>query len=184
MGNYYFSRKVVGLDHLIYNQCNTRRRCHAKFYLLRGGSCDLTCISDSMKHRINPRTSRILHLLPFASAEDGVSVNGSSRPTTSSDMEEMRLKLDLSLQVEENGSGLVQSLHDAARVIELGLRQQSSLSRLSWFSTAWLGGDRTGWIKVLSYQVGIFFSLHFSIARSTCSSHYKLENRSFSGENH
>lgn len=154
--NYYFSRKVVGLDHLIYNQCNTRRRCHTKFYLLQGGNRDLSCTSDSMKRRINPRTSRILHLLPFASAEDGVSVNGSSRPTTSSDMEDMRLKLDLSLQGEENSSGLVQSLHDAARVIELGLRQQGSLSRVSWFSTAWLGGDRTGWIKVLSYQASVY----------------------------
>ncbi|WMV44403.1 hypothetical protein MTR67_037788 [Solanum verrucosum] len=154
--NYYFSRKVVGLDHLIYNQCNTRRRCHTKFYLLQGGNRDLSCTSDSMKRRINPRTSRILHLLPFASTEDGVSVNGSSRPTTSSDMEDMRLKLDLSLQGEENSSGLVQSLHDAARVIELGLRQQGSLSRVSWFSTAWLGGDRTGWIKVLSYQASVY----------------------------
>ncbi|XP_049406600.1 uncharacterized protein LOC125870255 isoform X2 [Solanum stenotomum] len=154
--NYYFSRKVVSLDHVIYNQCNTRRRCHTKFYLLQGGNRDLSCTSDSMKRRINPRTSRILHLLPFASAEDGVSVNGSSRPTTSSDMEDMRLKLDLSLQGEENSSGLVQSLHDAARVIELGLRQQGSLSRVSWFSTAWLGGDRTGWIKVLSYQASVY----------------------------
>lgn len=150
--NYYFSRKVVGLDHLIYNQCNTRRRCHTKLYLLQGGNRDL-----------NPRTSRILHLLPFASAEDGVSVNGSSRPTTSSDMEEMRLKLDISLQGEDNGSGLVQSLHDAARVIELGLRQQGSLSRVSWFSTAWLGGDRTIWIKELSYQASVYSLLQAAI---------------------
>ncbi|KAJ8532683.1 hypothetical protein K7X08_015572 [Anisodus acutangulus] len=157
MRNYYFSRKVVALDHLIYNQCNTRVRCHTKLYLLPGGNRDLICTSpDSMKHRINPRTSRILHLLPFASAEDGVSVNGSPRPTTSSGMEEMRLKLDLSVQSEENGYGLVQSLHDAARVIELGIRQQGSLSRVSWFSSAWLGGDRTGWIKVLSYQASVY----------------------------
>ncbi|XP_060201126.1 uncharacterized protein LOC132629792 isoform X2 [Lycium barbarum] len=155
--SYYFSRKAVGLDHLIYNQCNTRRRCHTKLYLLPGGNRDLICIlPDSMKRRINSRTSRILHLLPFASAEDGVSVNGSPRPTTSSDMGEMRLKLDLSVQDEENASGLVQSLHDAARVIELGIRQQGSSSRVSWFSTAWLGGDRTGWIKVLSYQASVY----------------------------
>ncbi|XP_075078530.1 uncharacterized protein LOC107772817 isoform X2 [Nicotiana tabacum] len=151
------SRKVVGLDHLIYNQCNTRRRCQTKLYLLQGGNRDLNRTSpDSRKHRITPRTSRILHLLPFASAEDGVSVNGSPGPSTSSDMEEMRLKLDLSMQGEEIGSGLVQSLHDAARVIELGIRQQGSLSRVSWFSTAWLGGDRTAWIKVLSYQASVY----------------------------
>ncbi|KAF3668308.1 hypothetical protein T459_22439 [Capsicum annuum] len=165
--NYYLSRKVVGLDHLIYNQCNTRRRCHTKLYLLKGGNRDLSCTPDSMKHRINPRTSRILHLLPFASAEDGVSVNGSSRSTTSSDMEQMRRKLDLSLQGEESGSGLVQSLHDAARVIELGLRQQGSLSRVSWFSTAWLGGDRTGWIKVLSYQASVYSLLQAAIEISS-----------------
>ncbi|XP_009801679.1 uncharacterized protein [Nicotiana sylvestris] len=155
--NYYFNRKVVGLNHLIYNQCNTRRRCKTKLYLLQGENRDLNHTSpDSRKHRITPRTSRILHLLPFASAEDGVSVNGSSGPSTSSDMEEMRLKLDQSMQGEEIGSGLVQSLHDAARVIELGIRQQGSLSRVSWFSTAWLGGDRTAWIKVLSYQASVY----------------------------
>ncbi|CAN4094112.1 unnamed protein product [Withania somnifera] len=177
--NYYFSRKVVGLDYLVYNQCNARRRCHTKLYLSQGGNRDLSCTPDSIKHRINPRTSRIVHLLPFSSAEDGVSVNGSSRPTTSSDMEEMRLKLELSLQGEENGSGLVQSLHDAARVIELGLRQQGSLSRVSWFLTAWWGGDRTGWIKVLSYQVAYdwFWSEQLPAAVTTFVNYFENDQR-------
>lgn len=94
------------------------------------------------------------HLFPSASADDGVTVNESPKPSTSGDIEEMRAKLALSLESEDNSYGLVQALHDAARVFELGIRQQVSLSRMPWFSTAWLGVDKTAWVKVLSYQVG------------------------------
>nr|GMC79446.1 uncharacterized protein LOC109149932 isoform X1 [Ipomoea batatas] len=68
----------------------------------------------------------------------------------------MRMKLDLSLQSEDNSSGLLQSIHDAARLFELGIKQQGSLSSMSWFSTAWLGVDNTAWVKVLSYQASVY----------------------------
>lgn len=110
------------------------------------------------------------NLLPFASADDGVTVNGTPQASTSSDVEEMRVKLDQSLHEEEYSDGLVQFLHDAARVFELAIKEQGSFSGLSWFATAWLGVDRNAWVKTLSYQVlpssfGSFFvmltSMHY-----------------------
>lgn len=90
------------------------------------------------------------HLCPLASADDGVTVNGSPQATTSGEMDGMRAKLSQSLQGED---GLVQSLHEAARIFELEIKQQDSLLKISWFSTAWLGVDRNAWMKTLSYQV-------------------------------
>lgn len=91
--------------------------------------------------------------MPFASADDGVAVNGSPQPSTSSDVDEMRVKLGQSLQGEDYYTGLVQTLHDATRLFELAIKEQSSLSKLSWFSPAWLGVDKNSWVKALSYQV-------------------------------
>lgn len=91
--------------------------------------------------------------MPFASADDGVTVDGSSQASTSGDVDEIRVKLDQSLQNEEYNSALIQSLHDAARVYELAIKEQSSASKSSWFSTAWLGIDQNAWVKALSYQV-------------------------------
>lgn len=93
------------------------------------------------------------HLLLHASSDDGVTVNGSPQASTSSDVEEMRVKLYQSLQGNDYNDGLVQSLHDAARVFELAIKEKGSVSKLSWLSTAWLGVDRNAWIKTLSYQV-------------------------------
>ncbi|KAF9621917.1 hypothetical protein IFM89_029137 [Coptis chinensis] len=65
-------------------------------------------------------------------------------------MEGLRAKLNQSLQNEDYSDGLVQSLHDAARVFELAIKEQSSLSKVYWFSTAWL--------EALSYQCFIIES--------------------------
>ncbi|GKC74326.1 hypothetical protein Tco_1120209, partial [Tanacetum coccineum] len=102
------------------------------------------------------KSRRARHLLPFASADDGVTVNSSPEASTSGDVEEMRAKLDQSLQNEEYNSALIQSLHDAARVYELAIKEQSSASKLSWFSTAWLGIDQNAWVKALSYQASVY----------------------------
>ncbi|KAL0347013.1 UNVERIFIED_CONTAM: hypothetical protein Scaly_1717300 [Sesamum calycinum] len=99
---------------------------------------------------------RIDRLLPLASADDGVTVNGSPQARTSNDVEEMRYKLNQSLQDEDNNTGLVQLLHDAARVFELAIKEQSSLSKIAWFSTAWLGVDKSSWAKALSYQASVY----------------------------
>ena len=90
-------------------------------------------------------------LVPLASADDGVTVNGTPQASTSSDVEEMRLKLNRSLNTDTDG--LVQFLHESARVFELAIKEQSPFSKLAWFSTAWLGVDRNAWVKALSYQV-------------------------------
>lgn len=99
------------------------------------------------------KTRRMRHLFPLSSADDGVTVNGSSPASTGSNVEEMRVKLNQSLQGEDYGDRLVQSLHDAARVFELAIKEQVLLSKLSLFSMAWLGVDRNAWVKTLSYQV-------------------------------
>lgn len=140
----------------IFNRCFARKTVRVRVSLLQKEYIDISHIlPDFRKHCIKIRKSRkIKHLLPFASAEDGVTVNQSSKACTSTEIEEMRMKLDLSLQSEDNSSGLLQSIHDAARLFELGIKQQGSLSSMSWFSTAWLGVDNTAWVKVLSYQVG------------------------------
>ncbi|KAL3532126.1 hypothetical protein ACH5RR_005647 [Cinchona calisaya] len=71
-----------------------------------------------------------------------VTVNESARATASGEVEGMRVKVDQSLQSEECDTGLAQSLHCAARLFELANTEQSSSSKISWFSTAWSGIDK------------------------------------------
>ncbi|KAH9674478.1 LETM1 domain-containing protein [Citrus sinensis] len=108
------------------------------------------------------------HLLLHASSDDGVTVNGSPQASTSSDVEEMRVKLNQSLQGNDYNDGLVQSLHDAARVFELAIKEKGSVSKLSWLSTAWLGVDRNAWIKTLSYQASAYSLLQAACEISSC----------------
>ncbi|KAK1300350.1 hypothetical protein QJS10_CPB13g01513 [Acorus calamus] len=75
--------------------------------------------------------------------------------SSSSELEEMRTKLDQSLQGEDLNGALIQSLHDAARAIELAIREHGSSSRIYWFSSAWLGVDKNAWVKTLSYQAAV-----------------------------
>jgi hypothetical protein len=99
------------------------------------------------------KSRRMGHLRPFASGDEGVTVNGIPQVSTSGDVEGMRVKLNQSLQGEDYSDGLVQSLHEAARIFELAIKEQGSLSKISWFSTAWLGIDTNAWLKTVSYQV-------------------------------
>ncbi|XP_062195536.1 uncharacterized protein LOC133898805 isoform X2 [Phragmites australis] len=103
------------------------------------------------------RTRRIVHIIPLASDDDGnsVSVNGVPQVGSTSDMEEVRLKLDKALQTEDISSGLVQSIHDAARSIELAFLDHSNSSKSSWFPQTWLGVENNAWIKSLSYQAAV-----------------------------
>lgn len=99
---------------------------------------------------------RIQSLFPFASPDDGVTVDRDPESSTSRDVEAMRIRLDQALQNEDYNDGLVQSLYDAARVFELSIKERISLSKISWFSVAWLGIDRNAWIKELSYQAAVY----------------------------
>jgi hypothetical protein len=97
-------------------------------------------------------------LLPFATSDDGMTVNGTPQADTSANLEKMRVKLNSSLEDENFYDGLVQALYDAARVYELAIKEHKSHSRVSWFSTAWIGVDQTAWVKALSCQVSQDFN--------------------------
>ena len=92
---------------------------------------------------------RIQSLFPFASADDGVTVGRDPESSISRDVEAMRIRLDQALQNEDYNDGLVQSLYDAARVFELSIKERISLSKISWFSVAWLGIDRNAWLSLI-----------------------------------
>lgn len=151
----YSCQSTSDLNHILSSWGNSRKRCLIRFVLL--DSTNLTCSLRPVGHRkhcFSLRSSRrIGNRFPFASADEGVTVNGSPQASTSSDVEEMKVKLNQSLHSEDHNDGLVQFLHDAARVFELAIKEQGSVSKLSWFSTAWLGVDRNAWVKSLSYQV-------------------------------
>lgn len=93
--------------------------------------------------------------LVLASAEDGVAINGSPQTRSSSNSGEMRTNFTGSLQDDNNSNGLIQSLHDAARSIELAVKEKITPSRFSWFPATWLAADKNAWVKTLSYQVHI-----------------------------
>ncbi|KAD4384349.1 hypothetical protein E3N88_24517 [Mikania micrantha] len=143
---------------LFRNKVYSRKRFRVNFCVLDDGSFgpNSTSVDSQLSYLTYHKIRRTKHILPFASADDGITVNGSSQVSTSGDVEEMRVKLDESLKNEEYNSALIQSLHDAARVYELAIKEQSSTSKLSWFSTAWLGIDQNAWVKALSYQASVY----------------------------
>lgn len=149
-------RRVAELDYLFRN-CggNSSKRHHLRLAGLDNRNC---CLRHQLVgcREVFPsfrRLTRSGHLLPRASSDEGATINGSTQSSARGKVEEMRLKLNQSLQGKEYNDGLVQALHDAARVFELALKEQGSLSKLSWLSTAWLGVDKNAWIKSISYQV-------------------------------
>ncbi|KAL4591825.1 hypothetical protein LXL04_004798 [Taraxacum kok-saghyz] len=153
-----FHKKVASVDYVLFNKVYSTKRYQINLCLLQDGTLGLSSRS------LNPQLSCLTHyksrrtrqFLPLASADDGVTVNGNPQASTSGDVEEMRVKLDQSLQNEEYNSALIQSLHDAARVYELAIKEKISSSKLSWFSTAWLGIDQNAWVKALSYQASVY----------------------------
>ncbi|XWS56032.1 hypothetical protein CRYUN_Cryun09bG0051600 [Craigia yunnanensis] len=150
-GTHVSCKRMANFDYLLMNLGNLRKKC-----LISPTSSDNHMLVGYRKHFSAFRKSRRMGLhFPLASAEDGVTVSGSPQTSTSTDVDEIRVKLNQSLQGEDYSNGLVQSLHDAARVFELAIIEQGSLSKLSWFSTAWLGVDRNAWVKTLSYQAAV-----------------------------
>ncbi|KAL6988459.1 hypothetical protein U1Q18_014210 [Sarracenia purpurea var. burkii] len=148
------NKKVVHLDHVLFNWGYSRRRCRIKLSLLADGNLSPSCrLLNFRRNSLTFRKSRRRHICPFASADDGVTVNGSPQASTSSNVNEIRVKLDQSLENKDYSDGLVHLLHDAARVFELAFKEHRSSLKISWFSTAWLGVDKNGWVKTLSYQV-------------------------------
>ncbi|XP_026439593.1 uncharacterized protein LOC113338377 isoform X1 [Papaver somniferum] len=155
---HFFCRKVVDINQLLCSWGSPRKRVRMRHGLLeydKNTHCGRWV--EFRKYRpafCKPRRQGDFSLL--ASSDDGVTVNGTSQSSPGSDVEEMRIKLDQSLQGEDCSDGLIQSLHDAARVFELGLIKQISLLKSSWFSAAWLGVDKNAWVKSLSYQAALY----------------------------
>ncbi|KAI4300521.1 hypothetical protein L6164_033890 [Bauhinia variegata] len=147
-------KKVSDLHCLLSKWGSARKRCLIRHALLWNSDKGLV---GYRKYCLTfPKPRRTVYVFPFASADDGVTVNGSPQTSTSTDLEKMRVKLNKSLENEDFCDGLLQSLHDAARVFELAIKEQNSFSRVSWFSTAWLGIDQNAWVKTLSYQAAVY----------------------------
>lgn len=148
-------KNAVPRDYLLINWKNSRRRSARGLGVLYDVDHRFSHLSLGIKRDFLSlrKLRRMGHLSTLASSDDEITVNGSLQAGTSDgDVENMRAKLNLTLQGEDCNDGLVQSLHDAARVFELAIKECSS-SRVSWFTTAWLGVDRNAWVKALSYQV-------------------------------
>ncbi|KAJ6382465.1 hypothetical protein OIU77_031004 [Salix suchowensis] len=110
-------KRVAHLDYVLINWGNSRKRYPMK----------LTEGWDTFS--------------PLASGDDGVTVNGIPSASANSDVEEMRVKLNQSLQGEDSGDKLVQSLHDAARVFEVAIKEQGFAIKvfLAFNGLAWYG---------------------------------------------
>lgn len=103
---------------------------------------------------------RYSHFVPFASANDNITPNGAQQKKLNIGTEEFT-------QSEINTTDIVQSIHDAARYVELAICEYSSSSKTSWFSKSWLGVDKNEWIKTLSYQVSVYALLQAVIEISS-----------------
>ncbi|XP_014513383.1 uncharacterized protein LOC106771882 isoform X2 [Vigna radiata var. radiata] len=157
-GSPYAGKKVSKLDCLLLSKWGSSRKgCLIRYDFLLSGNPGLGCRKCYLVFS-NPR--RRVHLLPFASSDDGVTTNGSLQTSTGTGLEKMRVKLNRSLEDEEFCEGLVQALYDATRVYELAIKEHKSFSRMSWFSTAWLGVDQNAWVKALSCQAAVYSLLH------------------------
>ncbi|KAA8518533.1 hypothetical protein F0562_016007 [Nyssa sinensis] len=165
----FYNKRVVGLDNLLLNWGCAKKRGRLRFAFLEDGNLSISCrLVDSTKYcSIFCKSRKTRHLFPFASADDGVTINGSPQVSTSSDVEEMRVKLDQSLRDEDYSNGLIQSLHDAARVFELAIKEQNLSSKLSWFPTTWPSVDKNAWVKALSYQASVYSLLQAAIEISS-----------------
>lgn len=137
---------------------SSRKGCLIQHDLLSSGSHgQMSCRKYYLTFS---KPGRSIHMFPFASSDDGAAVNGSPQAGTSTSLEKMRVKLDRSLEDEDFYDGLIQALYDAARVFELAIKEHKSFSRVSWFSTAWLGVDQNTWVKALSCQAAVYSLLH------------------------
>lgn len=147
---YFSCKKAAQLDGLLRSWGNSRKRCLIRAVFSEKSYSNLNHSSAGFR-KSYLQLCRKRNLSPLA-ADESVTVNGSPQASTSSDVGKMRIRLDDSRK-QDYSDGLVQFLHDAARNFELAIKEHSASSKMSWFSTAWLGIDRNAWIKALSYQV-------------------------------
>ncbi|KAG7580899.1 LETM1-like [Arabidopsis suecica] len=134
-------KKTVHLEYLSNCLSNPRSQLFVRYGFL-----------ERSKIFLNKKSQRLV----LASAEDGVAINGSPKPRSNSNLGDMRTIFTGLLQDENSSNGLIQSLHDAARSIELAVKEKITPSRFSWFPATWLGADKYAWVKTLSYQASLY----------------------------
>ncbi|KAM7265320.1 hypothetical protein ACFE04_003003 [Oxalis oulophora] len=135
-----------------------RRLCLARLAFLDNVNNILNQKSIQRRNNFSSRRRRQHCIIPHASTDDNsIAVNGrpQSSIATSTDVEKMSVRVNKSLQGPDSDD-LVQSIHDAARVFELAIKEQGSMSKLVWFSAAWLGVDTNAWVKPLAYQAAVY----------------------------
>ncbi|XP_072953403.1 uncharacterized protein [Typha angustifolia] len=176
---FYASHKVLGikfiykggvdLNHQRHYPRTSQRRCSLRDALsgYDEGTLRYRWLEYKRHSLPNRRDRRTKRSTLLTSPDDGVIVNGNSHASSNSDVEQMRVKLDQSLQSEDLSTVLIQSIHNAARTVELGLLEHSSSSKSSWFSKAWLGVDENAWIRTLSYQAAVNSLLQAAIEISS-----------------
>ncbi|VVB13419.1 unnamed protein product [Arabis nemorensis] len=156
VGTFISCRRVVEFDYISNFLGNSRSRLFVSYGVLESKNYYFHRKSFGNKKIGWYKSRRTMQPFLLASAEDGVTVNGTPQSRANDDVEEMRAKLTGSLQDEYNCDELIQSLHDAARTFELALKTKISSSKLPWFSAAWLGVDRNAWVKTFSYQASVY----------------------------
>lgn len=145
-------RKVLDLHCVLLSKWGSSRKgCLIQHDLLSSSGHGL--VGRRKYYLTFSKPGKSVYLLPFASSDDSVTVNGNPQAGASTNLEKMRVKLNRSMEDEDFYDELVQALYDAARVFELAVKEHKSYSRISWFSTAWLGVDQNAWVKALSCQV-------------------------------
>lgn len=149
--SYFSCKRAAQLDGLLSSWGNSRKKCLIRAVLSEKNDCNINPSFIGFR-KSYLQICKQRNLSSHASADDSVTVNGSPQASNSSDVGKMRTRLDDSRKQDYN-DGLVQSLHDAARIFELAIKEHNASSKMRWFSTAWLGIDRNAWIKSLSYQV-------------------------------
>ncbi|WVZ92442.1 hypothetical protein U9M48_038506 [Paspalum notatum var. saurae] len=155
----FLCRSVADVKSQKFHPHVSKRKCHLRS---SASQCDRTIhsvmwLEFRRQKGLFQRTRRMVHIIPLASDGDGngVSVNGAPQVGSTSNIEEVRLKLNKALQSEDISNGLVQSIHDAARSVELAFIEHSKSSKRSWFRKTWLGVENNAWIKSLSYQAAV-----------------------------
>ncbi|XP_078156703.1 uncharacterized protein LOC144552595 isoform X1 [Carex rostrata] len=154
----FFSRRgFFDTNHQNYYPC----------YASTSNRCSLWWVECKRPRPLTKKHRRLTHGATRASSDDGLTVNGTTQASSSSEVEQMRIKLNQVLENDDLSSGIVQSIYDAARAIELAFLEHSSTPKKSWFRRTWLGADRFAWIKSLSYQAAVDSLLQAAIEISS-----------------
>ncbi|KAF3790537.1 LETM1 and EF-hand domain-containing protein anon-60Da, partial [Nymphaea thermarum] len=156
-GLHFICKELFRLNGPFHHKDRRRWRCCLKHgpLIFDRGSFPGSMVGPCRRYSRVTKARRMPVWLQSAPSDDGLAVSGTSAANPRDDMEELRVKLNQSLQGEDSSDGLVQSIYDAARVFELAIKEHSPVSTIPWFSKAWIGVDKNAWIKSLSYQAAV-----------------------------